>query len=220
MLHVHNRPFNISLYKYVLFSQFRLQDVLQGICLNCLFRKKLYIHTHVDARTWDNISKKQFSGLPPCGLIWENKIYKPKRSIGYTFKEWSQHSGSLLMVVIKLCIELHILFSKVIQTLLAFFLNENPLYHPKSMWNGIKQSRFTMKGTVQLTIVSTSKLADLSVTHQETFQLPLKENRETLLALEELHFVRALRASCPRNLQSTALSHWELFCDTLYKRKV
>lgn len=37
-------------------------------------------------------------------------------------------------------------------------------------------------------MVSTSKLADLSMTHQETFQPPLKEYKETLLALEELHF--------------------------------
>ena len=36
------------------------------------------------------------------------------------------------MVMIKLRIELHKLLNKVIRTLLAFFLNENPLYHPKS----------------------------------------------------------------------------------------
>lgn len=51
-------------------------------------------------------------------------------------------------------------------------------------------------------IVITTKLADLSVTHQETFQPPLKKNRETLLAPEELHLIKALKASCSRNLQS------------------
>ena len=45
---------------------------------------------------------------------------------------------------INIRIELHTLLNKVLRTLLAFFLNENPLYHPKSMWNDTKQSRFTM----------------------------------------------------------------------------
>ena len=105
---------------------------------------------HVDARTWDNIWQKQFSG----GTIMWSEMGKQNIQAKKVYwlstqctTEWPQHS--LLTVMIKLWIELHTLLNKVVQTLLAFFLNENPLYHPKSMWNGIKQSRFTMKGTVQ-----------------------------------------------------------------------
>ena len=36
---------------------------------------------HVDARAYDDIWKKQFSGIPSHGLKWENKTSKLKRSI-------------------------------------------------------------------------------------------------------------------------------------------
>ena len=64
---------------YVLFSQFRPRDVLQGIA-SCLFINYAYICTwmHVHMTTFERNSSL---GAPSCGLKWENKTCKLKRSI-------------------------------------------------------------------------------------------------------------------------------------------
>ena len=40
-----------------------------------------YIDSEVDARAWDEIWKKKFSGVASRGLKWENKTYKLKMSL-------------------------------------------------------------------------------------------------------------------------------------------
>ena len=66
---------------YVLFSEYRPCDVLQGICL-------LSFHVLCIHRQWRgctcvrrNLKKKMFSGVASLGLKWENKTYKLKMSL-------------------------------------------------------------------------------------------------------------------------------------------